>query len=241
MEMLAMSNWTRTLRKKQPELSDVLQRQIGEVIDLLRYRVPSLGVAKSVEGLRSDFWKIRMDAMSKGLLTTAPYNIERVLADMKAELDSFQDDFTEVSQFAWEIYREAALSTTTKIGSEYGPIPPDADLSYQSLNGIMKMIPALQAQWMLYWINHSLDMNMTMVVLHEHRNQPIVGLDKTELKAVLKRTSELYGAYAILLGFWEPGHYSENQPIHNAILVAASLSPSTSQPLSTSELAHSFN
>lgn len=170
-----------------------LQRKLLEIKDLLRYRMPRLGLAPTIEALRPEIWQLRFLGY-----TPAPVPTE-----------TLEDEFTVAQTKAFVIYNEIAPLLNLII-------------SYESLQN-QATLPHWTFQYLLHWVNSWIDFCTANIVLELHRENAIEGLIADELKMLLRSASEQFGGYAAVLDVWKPDPTQLPQPLLNARIVGASL------------------
>ncbi len=198
-------------------------RRIEELRDLLRYRIPVRGLEQTIVSLRADVWELRMiilDRHFNELKNNSRSDLQSLLKDFTSE----QDQFADAIQHALTVYRATVSSITEKLNIDGGfQFPADMDIPHSTLDLLLSKVPNWNFQYLLAWINSSIDLDSAMLTLHTHRQAPIIGLEGKSMVTLLKTSGEYFGAYAEVLGFWKAPLQDAPQPIHNARILAAAL------------------
>ena len=207
-------------------------RRVEEIKDLIRHRMGKIGLHKTVDGLRPDFWELKLRATdiitSENQLTEVPSLLENVRSDQV----EYQDEYSVHSLHALGIYTKAVAGILQNLTSSEQPedmrIPPDLDMPYHTVLEFREM-PHWSFKYLSEWVNSSLDLDVAFFILMMHREEPIIP-DPEEFIQFLRRSGEYYGAYAAVLDLWKIPNDDESQPIRNTKIIAASLRSQTDLP-----------
>lgn len=214
--------------RDEETLSGETRRKVKEIEDLIHYRIPRIGLSSTIEGLRPDLWQLRFMAVASLLNTLRAEDLSEMITLTEAESKGYQDEFSSVEQDALEIYNAVSTAASKNLlPAESFTLLPDMDIPYEALQSLAQL-PQWTFQYLVNCINSSLDLDIAFFVLAFHRESPIAGLDISELKSILRLSSERYGAYAQALDLWNPDPTTLSQPLMNAHLLGAIFSSKVS-------------
>lgn len=207
-------------------------RRVEEIKDLIRHRMGRIGLHKTVDGLRPDFWELKLRATD--IITSANQltEVPSLLEDVRSDQEVYQDEYSVHSLHALDIYRKAIAGILQNLATSEQPedmrIPPDLDMPYHTVLEFREM-PHWSFKYLSEWVKSSLDLDIAFFILMMHREEPIIP-EQEEFILFLRQSAEHFGAYAAVLDLWKIPSEDESQPIRNTKIIAASLRSRTDLP-----------